>query len=102
MARENRGCGCDCIVGALANLGHAISGQTVGDILQRHNIAPAPEPSRTASWKEFIGSHRDVPAGADFFTVAVLTWRGLYYVLFFIEVGTRVSLGGITRHPDAC
>jgi hypothetical protein len=33
----------------------------------------------------------------------VLTWRGLvtYYVLFFLEVGNRrVSLGGITRHPD--
>ena len=26
-----------------------------------------------------------------------------YYVLFFIEVGSpRVSLGGITRHPDSC
>ena len=44
-------------------------------------------------------------AGADFFTVEVLTWRGLitYYVLFFIEIGSRrVSLGGITRHPDSC
>ena len=32
----------------------------------------------------------------------VLTWRGLvtYYILFFIEIGTRrVCLGGITRHP---
>jgi len=47
----------------------------------------------------------DVLAGADFFTVEVLTWRGLitYYVLFFIEIGSRrVSLGGITRHPDSC
>jgi len=47
----------------------------------------------------------DVLAGADFFTVEVLTWRGLitYYILFFIEVGSRrVSLGGITRHPDSC
>ena len=27
----------------------------------------------------------------------------LYYVLFFIEAGTRrVYLGGITRHPEAC
>jgi hypothetical protein len=46
----------------------------------------------------------DVLAGADFFTVEVLTWRGLvtYYVLFFIEVGSRrVSVGGITRHPDS-
>ena len=35
----------------------------------------------------------------------VLTWRGLvtYYVLFFNKVtNRRVSLGGITRHPDSC
>ena len=54
MARENRGWGSDRIVGALANLGHAISDRTVGNILRRHNIAPAPERSRTTSWKEFI------------------------------------------------
>jgi hypothetical protein len=44
----------------------------------------------------------DVLAGADFFTVEVLTWRGLvtYYVLFFLHLETRrVSLAGITRHP---
>src|SRR6516164_3777813 len=104
MSRENRRWGYDRIVGALANLGHAISDRTVGNILPRHNLAPAPERSRTTSWKEFIGSHLEVLAGADFFTVEVLTWRGLvtYYVLFFIELGTRrVCLGGITRHPDA-
>ena len=41
--------------------------------------------------------------GIDFFTVEVLTWRGLvtYYVLFFIHLESRrVSLAGITRHPD--
>ena len=40
----------------------------------------------------------------DFFTVEVLTWRGLatYYVLFFIHLGNRrVSIAGITDHPDA-
>ena len=105
FARENRGWGYDRIVGALANLGHQVSDQTVGNILRRHNLAPAPERSRTTTWKEFIRSHMDVLAGADFFTVEVLTWRGLvtYYVLFFIEVGSRrVWLGGITRHPDSC
>ena len=105
FARENRSWGYDRIVGALANLGYRISDQTVGNILRRHNIAPAPERSRTTTWREFIRSHMDVLAGTDFFTVEVLTWRGLvtYYVLFFIEVGTRrVSLGGITRHPDSC
>jgi transposase InsO family protein len=104
FARENRSWGYDRIAGALANLGHRISDQTVGNILRRHNIAPAPERSRTTTWREFIRSHADVLAGADFFTVEVLSWRGLvtYYVLFFIEIGTRrVSLGGITRHPDS-
>jgi hypothetical protein len=47
----------------------------------------------------------NVLVGIDFFTVEVLTWRGLvtYYVLFFMELETRrVWIGGITRHPDAC
>ena len=43
FARENRSWGYDRIVGALANLGYRISDQTVGNILRRHNIAPAPE-----------------------------------------------------------
>jgi hypothetical protein len=88
----------------LGNLGHAISDRTVGKILRRHSIGPAPERSRATSWKEFIRSHIQVLAVADFFTLEVLTWRGLvtHYILFFIEIGTRrVCLGGITRHPDA-
>ena len=43
-----------------------------------------------------------VLAGADFFTIEVLTWRGLatYYVLFVLHLETRrISLAGITRHP---
>jgi len=40
MAQENSGWGYDRIVGALANLGHQISDQTVGNILKRHGIAP--------------------------------------------------------------
>ena len=35
MARENRSWGYDRIAGALANLGHTISDQTVGNILKR-------------------------------------------------------------------
>jgi hypothetical protein len=57
----------------------------------------------TTTWKEFIQSHMAVLAGIDFFTVEVLTWRGLvtYYILFFIHLESRrVSLAGITRHPD--
>src|ERR1700686_4070697 len=39
MARENSGWGYDRIVGALANWGHRLSDQTVGNILRRHGIA---------------------------------------------------------------
>ena len=102
FARENRSWGYDRIVGALANLGHHLSDQTVGNILRRHDITPAPTRSRSTTWNEFIRRHMDVLAGTDFFTVEVLTWRGLvtYYVLFFLHLETRrVSLAGITRHP---
>ena len=103
MARENSGWGYDRIVGALANLGHRLSDQTVGNILRRHGMAPAPERSQTTSWKDVIAAHMNVLAGADFFTVEVLTWRGLvtYYVLFFIHLESRrVNVAGITRHTD--
>jgi len=90
-------------VGALANLGYTVSDETVGNVLKRHGIAPAPKRSQTTTWKDFIQAHLAVLAGIDFFTVEVLTWRGLatYYVLFFIQLESRrVSLAGVTRHPD--
>ena len=97
MARENRGWGYDRIVGALANLGSVVSDQTVGNILKRHGIAPAPKRSQTVSWRDFIASHMEVLVGTDFFTVEILTWRGLvtYYVLFFLklEAGGSKSRG---------
>jgi hypothetical protein len=105
FARENSGWGYDRIVGALANLGYRVSDQTVGNILRRHGIEPVPQRSKTTTWKDFIRRHMDVLAATDFFTVEMLTWRGLvtYYVLFFIHLESRrVSIAGITDHPDAC
>jgi putative transposase len=102
MTRENSGWGYDRIAGALANLGHSVSDQTVGNVLRRHGIAPAPKRSQTTAWKDFIAAHRAVLSGMDFFTAEVLTWRGLAtcYVLFFLHLETRrVSLAGITQHP---
>src|SRR5581483_6862883 len=102
MANENPSWGYDRIVGALANLGHKASDQTVGNILRRHGIPPAPRRQLNTTWKDFISSHIAVLAGVDFFTVEVLTWRGLatYYVLFFIHLESRrVTLAGITQHP---
>ena len=103
MASENRDWGYDRIVGALANLGYVISDQTVGNILHRHALPPAPERKRMTTWPAFIRTHLALLAGTDFFTAEVLTLRGLvtYYVLFFIHLGSRrVDIAGITIHPD--
>ncbi len=103
MARENPSWGYDRIVGAMANLGYKVSDQTVGNILKRHDIPPAPKRRQTTSWKDFIRAHMAVMVGTDFFTVEVLTLRGLktYCVLFFIHLESRrICLAGVTRHPD--
>ena len=104
MAKENPGWGYDRIVGAMANLGHRLSDQTVGNILRRHDIPSAPKRKQTTSWKDFIRAHiMAVLVATDFFTVEVLTLRGLitYYVLFFIHLESRrICLAGVTRHPD--
>jgi putative transposase len=103
MGRENSSWGYDRIVGALANLGHRLSDQTVKNVLHRHGIAPAPKRSQVTTWKDFLATHMNVLAGCDFFTVEVLTWRGLvtYYVLFFLHLESRrVQIAGITRHPN--
>jgi putative transposase len=103
MARENSSWGYDRIVGAMANLGYTLSDQTVGNILQRHDIPAAPKRERTTTWADFIRTHMSVLAGTDFFSVEVLTLRGLvtYYVLFFIHLESRkVEIAGITPHPN--
>ena len=91
FATENRDWGYDKIAGALANIGHTVSDQTVGNILKRHGIPPAPERKKTTTWKEFIRSHQAVLAATDFFTTEVWTVNGLvtYYVLFVMHVATR-------------
>ena len=104
MAQEYFGWGYDRIVSALADLGHRVSDQTVGNVLRRYGIPPAPKRSQKTTWKEFISAYMAVLAGVDFFTAEVLTWRGLatYYVLFFVLLETRrVTLAGLTRHPSA-
>jgi transposase InsO family protein len=104
MAQENRSWGYDRIVGALANLGLTVSDQTVGNILKRHGIPPAPERKKTTTWKEFIRTHMDVLVATDFFTAEVWTLGGLltYYVLFFIHLGSRhIHVAGVTTHPNA-
>ena len=102
MAKDNPTWGYDRIAGAVRNLGHKISDQTVGNILQRNGIPPARERKRNTTWASFIRRHKDVLWACDFFTTEIWTKLGLttYYVLFFIHLGTRrVVLGGMTESP---
>jgi putative transposase len=103
MAHENRSWGYDRMVGALANLGYEVSHQTIGNVLRRHGIPPAPVRKRTTTWAEFIRTHLALLVATDFFTVEVVTLRGLvtYYVRFFIHLESRrIDIAGITTHPN--
>jgi transposase len=89
MARENRSWGYDRIQGALKHLGYMISDQTVGNILKRHGMSPAPARKKTMTWQEFVRIHLDVLLATDFFNSEVWSWCKLLisYLLSFIHIG---------------
>ena len=65
FARENSGWGYDRIVGALANLGHQISDQTVGNILRRNNVAPCGAQKQHSSLSRSLQKYTNVFSGGD-------------------------------------
>ncbi|MDH3602400.1 MAG: helix-turn-helix domain-containing protein [Candidatus Tectomicrobia bacterium] len=91
MARENRSWGYDRIQGSLKHLGYTISDQTVGNILKRHSIPPAPERKKTVTWGEFTRSHWDVFLATGFFNSEV--WSG-----FRLIVSCWLSFIDSSRH----
>ena len=103
FASENPSWGYDRIAGAVQNLGHDVSDQSVGNILKEHGIEPVPTRARTKSWSTFLKAHWDVLAAIDFTTIEVWTKSGLviYYLLFVMKLKTRrVHFAGYTAHPD--
>jgi len=88
MAQENATWGYDRIAGALANVGHNDSDQTIGNVLKQHGIAPAPKRSQSTTWtglhfSTYGGACRRGflhPRGADLARLAT------YYVLFFLHL----------------
>ena len=63
---------------------------------------PAPDRQKRTIWKEFLRTHWDVLAAADFFSLEVWTALGLvrYYVSFVIRLATReVHIAGIIPEP---
>jgi len=103
FARENPTWGYDRIQGALANLGHTISDQSVGNILKQHGIEPAPERKQRTSWETFLKAHWESLGAIDFTTVEVWTVKGLVtmYILVVMELKSRrIEIAGITFNPD--
>lgn len=103
LARENVTWGFDRIQGALANLGHTISDESVGNILKQHGIEPAPDRQRKTRWSTFLKAHWDTLGAIDFTTVEVWTKGGLltFYLLFTLELKSRrVHFAGCTVSPD--
>ena len=102
LANENPTRGYTRIRGALQHLGHNVARNTIKAILQNHGIEPAPERGTKTPWKTCLAAHWDGLAAADFFTVEVLTWRGLvrHGVFFVMRLKTRtVEIAGITSQP---
>ena len=103
MATENPTWGYTRIRGGLNGVGHDVARNTIKAILKDHGLEPAPERGAKTSWKAFLAAHWEGLAAADFFTVEVLTLRGLvrYVVFFVMRLKTRtVEIAGITSEPD--
>ena len=103
FAREHPTWGYNRLQGALANLGHEISDQSVGNILKAHGIETAPERKRQTTWTTFLKAYWDVLGAIDFTTIKVWTKGGLvtFYLLFVMELKTRrVHFAGCTTSPN--
>ena len=101
MAGDNPRWGYTRIQGALRNLGYEIGRNTIKRILIENGLDPVG--GRRTTWKAFLRAHWEAIAATDFFTVEVVTWRGLvrYFVLFVIDLKTRrIEVAGISRSPD--
>ena len=104
MAQENSGWGYTRIVGALRNVGYKISRSTIANVLALNGIDPAPLRGKRTPWATFLKAHWKILIASDFFTVEVWRLQGLttYYVLFVIELSTRVvKIAGVTTNPDS-
>jgi putative transposase len=99
FARENPRWGYPRIAGELLRFGLCVSPSTVRRLLLAASLRPAPRRSGP-SWRDFLRQQAATMLACDFFIVETLALRR-YYVLFFIELGSRrVHLAGCTTNPS--
>src|SRR4029453_15156291 len=98
LARENPRWGSPRIAGELLKLGLRVSPSTVRRLLLAAGLRPAPR-REGPSWRDFLRQQAASMLACDFFTVETISLRR-FYVLFFIELGSRrVHLAGCTTNP---
>jgi len=100
LARENPHWGHTKLAGEVRKLGFTgIGRSTVARILKRHRILPRPS-WMGLGWGDLLGHCGQFIWACDFFTVTTATLRA-YYVLFFIEIGTRrIVFWNVCEHSD--
>lgn len=79
-----------------SSIGMVVSDRTIARVLRREHLGRAPR--RGTSWSEILGQQADSMLACDFFTIESATLQTIH-VLFFIEIGTRRHVAGVTRHP---
>jgi transposase len=99
LARENPCWGYPRIAGELGKLGLRVSPSTVRRLLLGAGLRPAPRRAGP-SWRDFLRQQAASMLACDFFTVETISLRR-FYVLFFIELGSRrVRVAGCTTNPS--
>ncbi len=99
LARENPRWGYLRIVGECKKLGVTVSKGSVANVLRNHGLPPAPRRAGP-TWTEFLRAQAKGIVATDFFPVDSVLLRR-YYVLFVIEVKTRVvHLLGVMTNPS--
>jgi putative transposase len=98
LARENPAWGYVRISRELAGVGVRVPASTVGDILKRAGLGPAPR-RNGPSWGQFLKAQAEGIIACDLFHVDTVLFKRIY-VLFFIEHATRVvHVAGVTANP---
>ncbi len=100
FARENPRWGYQRLVGELKGLGIVVSATTVRQVLREGKLGPAGKRGGP-TWREFLRAQARSMIAVDFFTVETV-WLRRFYVLFFIELGSRrVHFAGCTANPNS-
>ncbi len=99
LARENDW-GYERIEGELLKLGYTISHETVGNILNRHGIPPAPERESSPSWRHLVTHYKDQLLAYDFFYRRDFVSSNAVRTCRYRNWHASGHFAGCTAHPD--